>query len=361
MQVVADGKLANYESEIKHLTAGCSVTVEGEVKESPAKGQATEVHASGIIVHGLADAETYPLQKKGHSFEFLRTIAHLRPRTNTFGAIARLRNQVSRSIHEFFQENGFLYIHAPIITASDCEGAGEMFRVTTLELDKLPKATSREWCNVDFAQDFFHAPGVSHRQRPAQRRNLRLLAGQGLHLRPDVPRRKQQHLAAPGRVLDGRARDGVLRAHRQHGPGRGVPQTHLPRRAGRNAAEDMQFFKERIDNTVIDTLEQIIASEFVRLPYTEAVERLEKSGKQFEFPVAWGKDLQAEHERYLTEEVFKRPVILFDYPRIDQAVLHARQRRRADRPRDGHPRARKSARSSAAASAKSGSTCSSRG
>src|ERR1700733_4557499 len=135
LQVVADGKLPNYDSEIKKLGAGASISVSGEVKKSPAKGQATELHAASVTVHGSADAETYPLQKKGHTFEFLRGIAHLRPRTNTFGAIARLRNQVCKSIHDFFQEQGFLYIHTPIITASDCEGAGELFRVTTLNLE----------------------------------------------------------------------------------------------------------------------------------------------------------------------------------------------------------------------------------
>src|SRR5579871_843828 len=137
LQVVAEGTLPNYESEIKHLTTGCSVTIVGEVRKSPAKGQATEVAASAVTLHGKADPESYPLQKKGHSFEFLRTIAHLRPRTNTFGAMARLRNCVSRSIHDFFQEQGFLYIHPPIITASDCEGAGEMFKVTTFNLAQL--------------------------------------------------------------------------------------------------------------------------------------------------------------------------------------------------------------------------------
>src|SRR6185295_6663201 len=139
IQIIADGNLANYESEIKRLSAGCSVTIEGEVKASPAQGQATEVQAQKIVVHGWADPEAYLLQKKRHSFEYLRTLAHLRPRTNTFGAIARVRNCISRSIHDFFQEEGFLHIHPPIITASDCEGAGAMFRVTTLDLEKLPK------------------------------------------------------------------------------------------------------------------------------------------------------------------------------------------------------------------------------
>ena len=140
VQIVAPGELANYESVVKHLPTGASVVVEGEVKASPAKGQATEVHAANVELVGGADPESYPLQKKGHTFEFLRTIAHLRPRTNTFGAIARLRNQVSKSIHDFFNEQGFLYIHTPIITASDCEGAGELFKVTTLKLESVPKA-----------------------------------------------------------------------------------------------------------------------------------------------------------------------------------------------------------------------------
>src|SRR5262245_19720481 len=154
VQVIADAKLPNYDSEIKHLTTGASVTVVGEVRKSPAKGQLTEVHAQSVTVHGAADPETYPLQKKGHSFEFLRTKAHLRPRTNTFGAVTRLRNQVSRSIHEFFQERGFLYIHTPIITASDCEGAGEMFRVSTLNPADLPRKEGA----VDYARDFFGRP-----------------------------------------------------------------------------------------------------------------------------------------------------------------------------------------------------------
>ncbi len=151
IQIVADAKLENYESEIKHLSAGSSVTIDGEVKASQGKGQATEIVAGRVVVHGGADAETYPLQKKGHSFEFLRTIAHLRPRTNSFGAIARVRNRVSWAIHQFFQERGFIYLHTPVITASDCEGAGAMFKVTTLDLNKLPRKEG----GVDYAQDFF--------------------------------------------------------------------------------------------------------------------------------------------------------------------------------------------------------------
>src|SRR5579871_5518953 len=163
IQIVADGKLPNYESEIKRLSAGCSVAVSGEIRSSPAKGQPTEVHASEVHVYGWADTEAYPLQKKNHSWEFLRSIAHLRPRTNTFGAMARLRNRVSRSIHDFFQEQGFFYIHSPIITASDCEGAGALFRVTTIDPAKVPltpdpSPTRGEGRSVDYTKDFFHKP-----------------------------------------------------------------------------------------------------------------------------------------------------------------------------------------------------------
>jgi asparaginyl-tRNA synthetase len=313
VQVIADGKLANYESEIRRLTTGCSVTIEGEVKESPAKGQATEVHASRIVVHGWADAETYPLQKKGHSFEFLRTIAHLRPRTNTFGAIARLRNQVSRSIHEFFQEQGFLYIHAPIITASDCEGAGEMFRVTTFKLDKVPRGDRADWCNVDFAQDFFDRPAYLTVSGQLNAEAYACGLGKVYTFGPTFRAENSntsRHLAEFWMVEP-------EMAYFELADNMDLAEAFLKRifrDALANCSEDMQFFKERIDNTVIETLEQIVDSDFERLPYSEAVERLEKSGKPFEFPVAWGKDLQAEHERYLTEEVFRRPVILFDYP-----------------------------------------------
>jgi asparaginyl-tRNA synthetase len=314
VQVVADGKLANYESQIKHLVTGASITVDGEIKESPAKGQATEVHASQVTVHGWADAETYPLQKKGHSFEFLRTIAHLRPRTNTFGAIARLRNQVSRTIHDFFQENGFIYIHAPIITASDCEGAGEMFRVTTLKLDKVPRGERGDWCNVDFGRDFFGRPAYLTVSGQLNAEAFACGLGKVYTFGPTFRAENSntsRHLAEFWMVEPEMAFFELT-------DNMALAEAFLKRIFSdvlAKCAEDMQFFQERIDKTVIERLEKIVASDFQRLPYTEAIERLEKSGKTFEFPVAWGKDLQAEHERYLTEEVFQRPVILFDYPR----------------------------------------------
>ncbi|HEX7377728.1 MAG TPA: asparagine--tRNA ligase [Pirellulales bacterium] len=310
VQVIADGSLANYESEVKRLAAGSSVTVEGLVKASPAKGQETEVQAEQIVVHGWADAETYPLQKKQHSFEFLRTLAHLRPRTNTFGAIARLRNCVSRSIHAFFQEQGFLYVQTPIITASDCEGAGEMFKVTTLDLANPPKTEGQ----LDYTKDFFHRPAYLTVSGQLQGEIFACALGKIYTFGPTFRAENSntsRHLAEFWMVEPEMAffelTDNMDLAE--------AFLKRIFRDALEQEAEDLQFFNARIDDTVIATLEAIVGNEFVRLSYTEAVERLEASGQAFEFPVSWGRDLQAEHERYLTEQLFHRPVILYDYPR----------------------------------------------
>jgi asparaginyl-tRNA synthetase len=310
VQIVADDKLANYESEIKQLAAGCSVTVEGDVKASPAKGQATEVHARKIVVHGWADPETYPLQKKRHSFEFLRTLAHLRPRTNTFGAIARVRNQVCRSIHEFFQEEGFLYVHPPIITASDCEGAGEMFKVTTLDLANVPKSPA----GVDYAQDFFDRPSFLTVSGQLEAEIFACSLGKVYTFGPTFRAENSntsRHLAEFWMVEPEMAffelADNMDLAERFL---KRIFSDVLAR-----SDEDMQFFETRIEQGVVAALESVVRNEFVRLPYTEAIEILSGSGEAFEFPVAWGSDLQAEHERYLTERHFQKPVILFDYPR----------------------------------------------
>ncbi len=310
VQVVADGKLPNYEFDIKRLAAGCSVSVEGVVKESPAKGQSTEIHASKVTVHGWADPESYPLQKKNHSWEFLRTIAHLRPRTNTFGAIARLRNQVCRSIHDFFQEEGFLYVHTPIITASDCEGAGDLFKVTTLDLANPPKQPG----GVDFSRDFFHRPAFLTVSGQLNGETMACALGKIYTFGPTFRAENSntsRHLAEFWMIepemafydLDDNMRLAEAFLKR------------IFRDALARCGPEIQFFQERIDKTAIETLEAIVGSDFVRLSYTDAVGILEKSGRQFEFPVAWGKDLQAEHERFLTEQEFHAPVILYDYPR----------------------------------------------
>jgi asparaginyl-tRNA synthetase len=311
IQVIAEAALPNYESEVKHLTAGCCVTVRGEVRESPAKGQATEVAAREIVVHGLADAETYPMQKKQHSFEYLRTIAHLRPRTNTFGAIARVRNCVSRSIHNFFQEQGFLYLHAPIITSSDCEGAGQMFRVSTLDPLKVPR---KEDGTVDYSKDFFNKPAYLTVSGQLQGEIFACALGKIYTFGPTFRAENSntaRHLAEFWMIEPEMAfyelEDNMALAE--------AFLKRIIKDALEQCPDDMQFFKERIEPTILDTLKGVLNSSFLRLPYTEAVEILEKSGEKWEFPVSWGKDLQAEHERYLTEKKFKCPVILYNYPK----------------------------------------------
>jgi asparaginyl-tRNA synthetase len=310
LQVVAPADLSNYEAEVKKLSAGASVTVAGEVKASPAKGQATEVHARSVTVHGGADAETYQLQKKHHTFEFLRTLAHLRPRTNTFGAVARVRNCVCRSIHDFFQEQGFFYIHAPIITSSDCEGAGEMFKVTTLDLAKVP----RQEGGVDYTQDFFGRPAYLTVSGQLQAEIFACSLGKVYTFGPTFRAENSntsRHLAEFWMIEP-------EMAFYELADNMDLAEAFIKRIVADVLArcpEDMQFIDERIDKGILARLQGIAAGKFVRLPYTEAVAVLTKSGQTFEFPVAWGTDLQAEHERFLTEQHFKCPVILHDYPR----------------------------------------------
>ena len=309
IQVVADGDLANYESEIKNLTAGCSVSIEGEIKKSGGKGQATEMLAKSVTVHGWADPDEYPLQKKRHSFEKLREWAHLRPRTNTFGAVARVRNCICNSIHQFFQERDFLYTHTPIITASDCEGAGEMFKVTTLDLDRLAKSGGP----VNYAFDFFDRPSYLTVSGQLEGEIFATALGKVYTFGPTFRAENSntsRHLAEFWMVEPEMAfyelPDNMQLAEDF--------LKRIFRDALEKCPEDMAFFNERIQKGIIDTLEGIVASDFERLPYTEAIEILEKSGHAFEYPVSWGTDLQSEHERYLTEQHFKKPVILFDYP-----------------------------------------------
>ena len=309
VQVVAPNTLPNYESEVKKLPAGASVTVTGEVRASPARGQATEVHAQAVTVHGWADPEKYPLQKKHHSFEFLRTIAHLRPRTNTLGAVLRVRNCVSRSIHDFFQERGFLYVHTPIITSSDCEGAGQLFKVTTLNLAEVPRAAGA----IDYHQDFFERPTFLTVSGQLEGEALACSLGKVYTFGPTFRAENSnttRHLAEFWMVEPEMAFHDLF-------DNMALAEAFLKRIVKDvlvRCPEDMLFFKDRIEPTAIDRLRGILDSEFVRLPYTEAVTVLQQSGQEFQYPVAWGNDLQAEHERYLTEQKFRSPVILYDYP-----------------------------------------------
>jgi asparaginyl-tRNA synthetase len=313
IQVIADAKLPNYESEIKKLGVGCSLTVTGEIKESGGSGQPTELVAQSIEVLGWADPETYPLQKKRHTFEKLREWAHLRMRTNTFGAVARIRNCVSFSIHQFFQEQGFLYTHTPIITCSDCEGAGEMFQVTSMDLNKIAKQVIEK---LDYKYDFFQKPAFLTVSGQLEAETYACALGKVYTFGPTFRAENSntsRHLAEFWMVEPEVAffdlQDNMDLAER-----------FLKRIFSdvlEKCPEDMQFFNDMIDENknLIERLQKIIQSEFIRLPYTEAISILQSTDKKFDYPVQWGIDLQSEHERYLTEQHFRNPVILFDYPR----------------------------------------------
>ncbi len=305
VQVVADAELPNYEDEIRHLTAGCSVRVEGVLHESPGKGQSVEVHASGIEVLGMvADPDTYPLQKKRHSMEFLREQAHLRPRSNTFGAVARVRNALARATHDFFQQRDFLYLHTPIITANDCEGAGEMFRVTTLEPGH----------DADAAEDFFGKPTSLTVSGQLSAETYACALTNVYTFGPTFRAENSntsRHLAEFWMIEPEMAfcdLEGDMDLAEAY-------IKSIYRDLLENCPEDMAFFNQWIEKGVVERLEGVVGSEFERITYTDAVEILEACGESFEFPVSWGQDLQSEHERYLTEKHFKRPVIVRDYPK----------------------------------------------
>jgi asparaginyl-tRNA synthetase len=310
LQVIAEEHLSNYSDEVLKLQTGCALRVTGTVVASPAKGQRVELRAEAVDVLGWSDPESYPLQKKRHSFEFLRTIAHLRPRTNTFGAVARVRNAVSFAIHTFFQERGFIYVHTPIITGSDCEGAGAMFKVTSLDLERIPTVEGR----VDFSKDFFGSQANLTVSGQLEAEVYALALGDVYTFGPTFRAENSntpRHLAEFWMVepemafcdLDGNvelATDFL----------KFVFSYVLD-----HCQEDMDFFKRFIDPSCIDTLEKLISQDFERLTYTEAVEILSNAKASFEFPVDWGSDIQAEHERYLCEKVFQGPVVLTDYPK----------------------------------------------
>ncbi len=311
VQVLAENKLENYESDVLKLGIGSSVEVIGEVVESPGKEQSTEIKAESVKVFGFADPATYPLQKKGTSYEFLRTIAHLRPRTNTFGAVARVRNEICTSIHKFFQDRKFVYVHTPIITGSDCEGAGQMFKVTTLDLDHVPR---KDDGTVDFEQDFFGKP-TSLTVSGQLEGEIYATALSNVYTFGPTFRAENsntsRHLSEFWMVEPEMAfcdLQGNMQCAEEF-------LKTIFNDVLTNCGTDMKFFNERIDKTTIETLTHIVNSDFARITYTEAVDILLKSGENFEFPVSWGIDLQSEHERYLAEKKFKKPVIVSDYPK----------------------------------------------
>lgn len=312
VQVIAPNTLNNYESEILKLTTGCSVVVDGTLKASEGKGQAYEINADKVFVTGFVeDPDTYPMSAKRHSVEYLREYSHLRPRTNLMGAVMRIRNTVAYAIHSFFQENGFMWVATPLITSSDCEGAGEMFTVTNFDLNNVPKNEKGE---ADFSKDFF---GKHAYMTVSGQLNVETYACAFSKVYTFGPTFRAEnsnttrHLAEFWMVepemaftdLDGCATtaEKLLKY---------VFKTVLEQRA-----DDMKFIAERVDKDAITRLEHFISSDFAKVDYTDAIEILKKATKKFEYPVEWGIDLQSEHERYLAEEHFKAPVVVKNYPR----------------------------------------------
>jgi asparaginyl-tRNA synthetase len=310
LQVVVDaGTVA--EDVLKSATTGSCLAVTGDLVESPGSGQAVELKAREIHVYGTADSATYPLQKKGHTMEFLREIAHLRPRSNTFGAVFRVRNALSFAVHKFFQERGFLYLTAPLITTSDAEGAGAMFGVTTLDLMNLPRDEAGA---VDYSRDFFGKP--AHLTVSGQL-EAEIFALAFSNVYTFGPTFRAENSNTPRHLAEFWMIEPEMAFCDLDGD-RALAEEFLKYVIAYvldHCSADLEFFNKRIDDTVLATLEHVAGSNFEHVTYTEAVGILEKSGRSFEFPVFWGCDLQSEHERYLTEETFKKPVVVTDYPK----------------------------------------------
>lgn len=309
IQIVAAPELHNFDSEIRSLGTGAAVRVRGALVESPGSEQRYEVQAQEVEILGDVESD-YPLQKKRHSFEFLRSIAHLRPRTNTMGAVFRVRNAASMAVHNFFQRHGFYYLHSPIITTSDCEGAGEMFRVSTLDADSPPL---NEAGRVDFEKDFFGREASLTVSGQLQAEIAAMALSRVYTFGPTFRAENSntaRHLAEFWMVepeiafCDLKGDADLAEAFLKE----------VFREVRDACTEDLEFFNKRIDKTVHSRIEEVIDKPFERMTYTEAVAVLEKSGQKFEFPVSWGADLQSEHERYLTETVVNGPLIVTDYP-----------------------------------------------
>jgi len=310
-QVIANADLPDFNTIVNQVSTGVSLAATGTIVKSPGEGQALEMHATKIEIIGKCNPEAYPLQKKRHTFEFLRTIAHLRPRTNTIGAVTRVRNALAYATHQFFQERGFLYVHTPIITGADCEGAGKMFQVTTLDILKAPKTPKGE---IDYSQDFFGKPtyltvsGQLNGEIYAS--SLSDIYTFGPTFRAENSN-TSRHLAEFWMIEPEMAfadlNDNMDCAE--------AYLKHVLRYVLDNCKEDMEFFNKFVSEGLITRLEHVVNTPFERATYTYAVRILEKANKPFEFPVNWGADLQSEHERFLAEEFFGKPVILTDYPK----------------------------------------------
>ena len=313
IQIVVD--LAKLDEEkLKTVTTGACISATGKLVESQGKGQSVEIQADDIYIYGGADPETYPLQKKGHSLEFLREIAHLRPRTNTFGAVFRVRHHMAISIHKFFHDRGFFYFHTPLITASDAEGAGQMFQVTTLDLEHI-KLT--EEGKVDYSDDFFGKPANLTVSGQLEGELAAMALGAIYTFGPtfraensNTPRHLSEFWMIEPEVAFNEIEENMQLAQDFI--------QYCIRWALDNCIDDIKFLSEMYDKELIERLRFVVDNDFVRLPYTEGIKILEEAvskGYKFEYPVGWGTDLQSEHERYLVEQHFKKPVILTDYPK----------------------------------------------
>ena len=314
MQLVVEaGAIA--EETLKQITTGSSLEAGGVLVESPAKGQAVELKVASVHVYGTADATTYPLQKKGHTLEFLREISHLRVRSNTFGAAFRVRNALTHAIHTFFQERDFLYVQTPIITTSDCEGAGQMFGVTTLNLQQPPHAADGK---VDWQQDFFAKPAYLTVSGQLEGEIFASAFSQVYTFGPtfraensNTPRHLAEFWMIEPEMAFYELKDNMRLAEEF--------LKFIIRYVLEHCREDLEFFNQFIEKSVLATLEHVAESNFGHITYTDAILELKKSSKTWEFPVEWGSDLQTEHERFLSEEVFKKPLIVTDYPKAIKA------------------------------------------
>ncbi len=311
LQVIADQTLVNYDDTVQKLTTGCAVRITGELIASPAKGQEVELQARELEVYGWAPAATYPLQKKRHSFEFLRSIAHLRPRANSLGAVARIRSALSFAAHGFFQKRGFLQVHTPIITTSDCEGAGEMFGVTTLDMANPPRLPNGA---IDYRADFFGRPANLTVSGQLEAEIYALAMGNVYTFGPTFRAENSntsRHLAEFWMLEPEMAfcdlNENITVAESL--------LKHLIGHALDDCRQDLTLFSNFVEKDLLAKLEMVLEHDFVRISYSEAVEILQKAKETFEFPIHWGTDLQSEHERYLCEKKFNKPVVVTDYPK----------------------------------------------
>lgn len=310
IQVVATQEMSDYQTIIDQLLTGASVKIKGIVTQSPGKGQKLEIQAKHIHIYDASN-DQYPLQKKRHSFEFLRTIAHLRPRTNTQGAVSRVKSAASFAIHEFFQNQGFFYLQSPIITASDCEGAGELFQITTLDVNSPPRTKDGQ---VDYTEDFF---GKKAYLTVSGQLNAEAFACALSDVYTFGPTFRAENSNTSRHVAEFWMIEPEM-AFADLKKDREVAEAfikHVIKRVMEKCPEEMAFFDQFIEKGLLDRLRHVVESEFACITYTEAIEILNQSNKKFEYPYHWGSDLQSEHERYIAEEHVKKPVIIIDYPR----------------------------------------------